>query len=128
MPGAHNTNPGDIGPGAAAGLTLRFLLEICALITAAAWGFSHDGWAAKLLLGLGAPAAIAVLWGAFVAPKPWVRVPGAAGTLLANIVEVVIWLFTLVALQLIGHAALAITFLVALLASKALIWGSAGAK
>jgi hypothetical protein len=48
---------------------LRFLLELAMLASLAYWGFAeHDG-AVQWLLGLGAPLLVAVVWGAFVAPK-----------------------------------------------------------
>ena len=46
----------------------RFLLEIAALIAVAGWGFQHDG-AAKWLLGIGAPLALAVVWVTFINPN-----------------------------------------------------------
>lgn len=50
-------------------LGLRFLLEILLLVALAYWGFeTHDG-AIRWVLGLGAPIAAALTWGAFVAPK-----------------------------------------------------------
>jgi hypothetical protein len=53
-----------------ANLALRFLLELALLGALAAWGFrAAEGTVASLALGLGAPLAAAVLWGAFVAPK-----------------------------------------------------------
>ena len=61
----------------AATLTIRFLLELCALGALAWWGV-RTGQSApmKALLGAGAPLAAAVLWGAFVSPKASVAVPG----------------------------------------------------
>jgi hypothetical protein len=48
---------------------LRFLLELAVLASLAYWGVSEHGGLAQWVLGLGAPAAAAVVWGAFVAPK-----------------------------------------------------------
>jgi len=48
---------------------LRFLLELCALAALGYWGFHAAGGAVQWLLGLGAPLAMAVVWGAFMAPK-----------------------------------------------------------
>jgi hypothetical protein len=51
-------------------LAVRFLLELCALAALGFWGF-HTGQGAitKILLGIGAPLLMAVVWGAFVAPR-----------------------------------------------------------
>jgi hypothetical protein len=59
-------------------LSVRFLLELAALGALAWWGVrTGDGAGMKVLLGAGAPLAAAVVWGAFVAPKASVPVPGA---------------------------------------------------
>jgi hypothetical protein len=51
-------------------LAVRFLLEICVLISVGYWGFkTGSGWLLKILLGVGAPLLIAVIWGTFGAPK-----------------------------------------------------------
>ena len=51
-------------------LAVRFLLEICVLIAVGYWGFkSGSGWFLKILLGIGVPVLIAVLWSMFGAPK-----------------------------------------------------------
>jgi hypothetical protein len=54
----------------AANLTIRFLIELCALAALCYWGFATgDGTLADLAIGLGAPALAVLAWGAFVAPK-----------------------------------------------------------
>jgi hypothetical protein len=51
-------------------MTLRFVLELCALGALGYWGFiAGAGTLGKMVLGLGAPILAAVLWGMFVAPK-----------------------------------------------------------
>ena len=58
-------------------LTVRFLLELAALGALAWWGVRAGETAfMKVLLGAGAPLAMAVVWGAFVAPKAAIAVPG----------------------------------------------------
>jgi len=58
------------------GATLAFLSELGALAGLAFWGFTvPSGGAAPVLLGVGLPAAAAVLWGLFAAPRAVVRVP-----------------------------------------------------
>lgn len=58
-------------------LTIRFLLELAALAALAWWGVRTGETAlTKVLLGAGAPLAMAVVWGAFIAPKASFAVPG----------------------------------------------------
>lgn len=56
-----------------------FLLELLALGLLAWWGLTRDiGWAGSAALAVAAPAAAAVLWGMFAAPKARYAVPIAA--------------------------------------------------
>jgi hypothetical protein len=48
---------------------LRFVLELCALAALAYWGFRTESGALQWVLGLGAPLAMAVVWGSFMSPK-----------------------------------------------------------
>jgi hypothetical protein len=48
---------------------LRFVLELCALAALAYWGFHTESGALQWVLGLGAPLAMAVVWGLFMSPK-----------------------------------------------------------
>ena len=48
---------------------LRFVLELCALAALAYWGFHTESGALQWALGLGAPLAMAVVWGLFMSPK-----------------------------------------------------------
>jgi Protein of unknown function (DUF2568) len=50
-------------------LTVRFLCELGMLIGLAYWGFTVGDGAAAWVLGIGAPAIAAVIWGTFIAPK-----------------------------------------------------------
>jgi hypothetical protein len=50
-------------------LAIRFLCELGLLAGLAYWGFTVGEGATAWLLGLGAPAVAAVVWGLFVAPK-----------------------------------------------------------
>jgi len=60
-------------------LLLRFLLELCMLAAAGYWGFkTGSGWAMKVVLGIGLPVLLAVIWGLFVAPKAVYPLHGAA--------------------------------------------------
>src|SRR5215204_4702687 len=58
-----------------ANLVLRFLLELSALAATAYWGFSTTSGVTQWVLGLGAPALVAVVWGLFVSPKAKVELP-----------------------------------------------------
>jgi len=58
-------------------LLVRFLLELCLLAAIGYWGFeTHSSWGWKILLGIGLPLLIAVLWGMFLAPKSAYRLGG----------------------------------------------------
>jgi hypothetical protein len=51
-------------------LLIRFLLELCMLAAIGYWGFkTGSGVAMKLILGIGLPLLIAVVWGLFLSPK-----------------------------------------------------------
>ncbi|HSB00375.1 MAG TPA: YrdB family protein [Anaerolineales bacterium] len=51
-------------------LGVRFLLELCMLVAVGYWGFkTHSGWALKIILGIGLPILLIVIWSLFVAPK-----------------------------------------------------------
>jgi hypothetical protein len=52
-----------------ANLVLRFLLELSALAATSYWGFATASGFNQWVLGLGAPALVAVVWGLFLAPK-----------------------------------------------------------
>jgi hypothetical protein len=56
-------------------LAVRFLCELAMLVALAYWGFTVGDGAGAWLLGVGAPLAAAVVWGALVAPKARWPVP-----------------------------------------------------
>ncbi|MFL6112099.1 MAG: YrdB family protein [Catenulispora sp.] len=57
---------------------LAFLGELVALILLAVWGFkTGSNVAGHVLLGLGAPALMILLWGSFAAPRARFRLPMA---------------------------------------------------
>jgi Protein of unknown function (DUF2568) len=67
-------------------LVVRFLLELCMLAAVGYWGFkSQSSWVMKLMLGIGLPLLIAVVWGLFVAPKAIYPLRGIPHLLLALI-------------------------------------------
>jgi hypothetical protein len=58
-------------------VAIRFLLELCVLAAVGYWGFkTGSGWFLKILLGIGAPLLIAVIWGTFGAPKANMQLQG----------------------------------------------------
>ena len=64
-------------------LGVRFLLELCMLAAVGYWGFTtHASWALKLLLGIGLPLLIAVIWGLIMAPKSTRRLSGIPFTIM----------------------------------------------
>ena len=90
-----------------ANLALRFLLEIGALVAFAYWGFSvGDGWAGKLLLGIGIPLLVGIIWSIFVAHRSAVSTPVAA----KGILGLIILEAAAVALAAAGRAAVAVAF------------------
>jgi hypothetical protein len=50
-------------------LTLRFVLEISALVALAHWGFTTGGTVENVVLGVGAPTVAIAVWALFVSPK-----------------------------------------------------------
>lgn len=50
-------------------IAIRFLLELCVLATLAYWGFQVGKvYGFKILLGIGTPVFIAIIWGIFSSP------------------------------------------------------------
>jgi hypothetical protein len=57
-------------------LTIRFLLEISALVAMGMWGWKYsDGWL-RYVLAIGIPIVFAVIWGIFAVPND----PSRSGT------------------------------------------------
>jgi hypothetical protein len=54
----------------AANLTLRFACEVAALVAVGWWG-----WTVSPVLGVVFPLLVAVIWGAWIAPKARPRLP-----------------------------------------------------
>lgn len=78
-------------------LLVRFLIELCALAALGYWGFHNgNGTVLKIVFGIGAPLLAAIIWGAFVAPRASIQVPG--------------WLHLLLEIVVIGSGAIALYF------------------
>ena len=58
-------------------IALRFILEVCALVFLAYWGFqSSQSILMKLALGIGSPLLIAIIWGVLGSPAAPISVKG----------------------------------------------------
>jgi Protein of unknown function (DUF2568) len=99
-----------------ANLGLRFLLELSALAATAYWGFGTSSGPSQWLLGLGAPAAVIVVWGLFVSPKAKVELPRPA----RFAIELLVWAAAALALWAAGQVALAFVFAILALVSGTL--------
>ncbi|MEU0634111.1 YrdB family protein [Streptomyces sp. NPDC005989] len=86
---------------------LAFVVEVAALAALAWWGFATgEGVAARWLLGIGAPAVAALVWGMFAAPRARFR-PPLAGVLL---VKAVVLGGGVYAVHAVGHSVAAVFF------------------
>ena len=93
----------------AANLALSFWLELCMLAAFAYWGFTTGaGLFAQLLLGIGVPVVVILIWGILLAPASPRRLQGWPHWLL----EIVIFVLAIVALYTTGQATLAMVFAV----------------
>ena len=96
---------------------LRFVLELCALVALAYWGFNASETIVEWLLGLGAPLAFALVWGALVAPKAPYRLEDPARLLL----EVLAFTAPIGALVDADEALLGLAFAIGVLANLVLM-------
>ena len=106
-------------------LAFRFVLEMLVLVAFFLFGWTlPDSLPAQLVLGLGLPAIVVVLWGLFVAPKASRRLDDP--TRLA--VELVIWFAGALAFGSAVSWILALLFGLAVLLSLVLMfyWGQRG--
>lgn len=106
-------------------LAFRFILELLALLALFLWGSARsDELTVQLVIGLGAPALVMVVWGLFVAPKARRRLPDP----LRVMVELVIFALAVVAFALTVGAVVAVLFGLAVLISLALmfLWDQRG--
>jgi hypothetical protein len=102
-----------------ANLALRFALELCAIAALAFWGYETGGsTAASIVLGIAAPLAMIVVWGAFVAPKSRYSLPNN----LKWILGLAILLLAAMALADAGSNFLAVVFGVVATINAVLMW------
>jgi quinol-cytochrome oxidoreductase complex cytochrome b subunit len=88
-------------------IAFRFLLELCALAATGYWGF-HVGYGKimKIVLGLGAPIFIALIWGTFGSPKAAVKLSIPLHILL----ELLVFGLPVIALYACGKPKLALIY------------------
>lgn len=100
-------------------LAIRFLLELCMLAAVGYWGFkAQSGWILKILLGIGLPVLIAVLWGTFLAPKATRPLSGVSFLTL----ELVLFSMGTIALFASGKPVLGWIYTIVLIVNKSLIF------
>lgn len=104
-------------------LGLRFLLELCMLAGLALWGAgTGSGTAAHLVFGIGAPLAVAIIWGLAISPRARIRL----GKLEWVALQLVLFSLTAVALAVAGHLILGIAFDVAAVLNLSLLLAQSG--
>ena len=93
----------------AANLALSFFLELCMLVAYGYWGFATGSEVlAQLLLGIGVPVVVIVVWGIFLAPASGRRLRGFSHWIL----EIILFGGSMVALFIAGRPNLALVFAV----------------
>lgn len=98
-------------------LAIIFALELCMLVALAYWGVkTGSGAFGKIAYGVGAPVAIAVVWGVFAAPKAKAPLPVVARLA----VKAIIFALAALALSAAGQRGLGIALFVCFCATQAL--------
>ncbi len=99
-------------------LAVRFLLELAMLAAAAYWGFAtQSGWTMKILLGIGLPLLLILIWSRLLAPRAPSRLTGIAYIVLS----LVLLGSGAVALFASGQAALGWIYAIVLVINQALL-------
>ena len=97
---------------------MKFALELCLLAALTTWGFeTSSSVVAKVVLGVGAPLAAAVIWGRFAAP----RAPRRLRLPQRLVLELGLFALAAAALAAAGHAALALIFALAVVLDTAVL-------
>ena len=100
-------------------LALRFILEVCALVAFAYWGFqSSQGIVMKFVLGIGTPLLIAIIWSVFGSPHAPIPAKGFQRILL----ELLIFGLAALALYASGKATLAMIYAITVLLNRILLY------
>ncbi|GGD87241.1 YrdB family protein [Paenibacillus nasutitermitis] len=89
-------------------LLVLFLVELGSLAAFGYWGFHMDkGMLMKILLGIGTPLVVAIIWGTFIAPKASIPVSLPLRALL----QLIVFTLAAAALYAAGQKQLAVGFL-----------------
>jgi hypothetical protein len=100
-------------------LAFRFILELVVLVALFLWGVSVSGeLIVQVVLGLGAPAMVIGVWGAFVAPRASRRLPDPQRLA----VEIVIFGAGVLAFAATGELILALLLAAAAALNLFLMW------
>ena len=99
-------------------LAARFLLELCVLISVGYWGFKiGSGWLLRILLGIGVPLLIAVIWGMLGAPKSTFQLQGLS----LLVLEILVFGSGVAALYLARNSALTWVLALAIVINRILM-------
>jgi hypothetical protein len=96
----------------------RFVLELCALAAFCYWGFASADGVRSVLLGIGVPVLVILVWGTFGAPGAPLR----ASRPIRLVLFAVIYGWAVAALASVGHVVLAVVLAVAVLANTVLLY------
>ena len=67
-------------------LLVRFILELCMLAAVGYWGFTtQSGWAMRIILGIGLPVLLILIWSLFMAPRALYPLHGISHVILSLI-------------------------------------------
>lgn len=100
-------------------LVLLFILEVCTIVAVSYWGFVvGKGIVFKILLGIGAPLLIMMIWGLFGSPAAQIPLTGGYRILL----EVTIFGCAILALLAVGKPTLAFVFGALVIVNKILMY------
>ncbi|ADU29435.1 YrdB family protein [Evansella cellulosilytica] len=100
-------------------LVLRFLLEVCAIVAVSYWGFVvGKGMVFKILLGIGTPLLIMIIWGLFGSPAAQIPLTGGYRLLL----EIAIFGCAILALLAVSKSTLAFIFGALVIVNKILMY------
>jgi len=99
-------------------IALRFILEVCALVFLAYWGFqSSESILMKVVFGIGSPLIIAIIWGIFGSPAAPIPAKGLQRLLL----EILIFGLATLAIYSTGKLTLAIIYAVIVIINRILL-------
>ncbi|MBE5102265.1 YrdB family protein [Priestia aryabhattai] len=102
-------------------LVLRFLLELFALGSLAYWGIQTGKGLNKVLLAIGAPLVIAIVWGIFGSPRAQIQLSMSMHMML----ELIVFGLPAIALYATGKHSFAIIYITLAIINRILmyIWG-----